>query len=170
VQQSSVVLVVEDELAIQGFVENVLSEAGFDAVSLSSGEQALTLLIGEKKKFGALVADVKLNGTLDGWAVAKRAREIRPDLPVVYMTGAAPDEWASRSDAGQYLVAEALCAARTRERPFSSPKPPSTSSPRADSPLVSRFRRSYHVAARRLRASESKGHSSVPTSVLHFDA
>ena len=32
VQQSSVVLVVEDELAIQGLVENVLSEAGFDAV------------------------------------------------------------------------------------------------------------------------------------------
>ena len=103
-QQSSVVLVVEDELAIQGFVENVLSEAGFDAVSLSSGEQALTLLIGERKKFGALVADVKLNGTLDGWAVAKRAREIRPDLPVVYMTGAAPDEWASRSVPGSTLL------------------------------------------------------------------
>jgi DNA-binding NtrC family response regulator len=104
VQQSSVVLVVEDELAIQGFVENVLSEAGFDAVSLSSGEQALTLLIGERKKFGALVADVKLNGSLDGWAVAKRAREIRPDLPVVYITGAAPDEWASQSVPGSTLL------------------------------------------------------------------
>jgi len=104
VQQSSVVLVVEDELAIQGFVENVLSEAGFDAVSLSSGEQALTLLIGERKKFGALVADVKLNGTLDGWAVAKRAREIRRDLPVVYMTGGATDEWASQSVAGSTVL------------------------------------------------------------------
>ena len=103
-QQSSVVLVVEDELAIQGFVEDVLSEAGFDAVSLSSGEQALTLLNGERNKFGALVADVKLNGTLDGWTVAKRARAIRPDLPVVYMTGAAPDEWASRSVPGSTLL------------------------------------------------------------------
>jgi hypothetical protein len=60
----------------RGFVEDVLSEAGFDAVSLSSGEQALTLLKGERRKFGALVADVKLNGTLDGWTVAKRAHEI----------------------------------------------------------------------------------------------
>lgn len=111
-QQSSVVLVVEDELAIQGFVEDVLSEAGFDAVSLSSGEQALTLLIGERSKFGALVADVKLSGRLDGWAVARRAREIRPDLPVVYMTGIAPDEWASQSVPGSTLLRKPFAPAQ----------------------------------------------------------
>ena len=102
--QSLVVMVVEDEPAIQGFVEDALGEAGFDTVSLSSGEQALTLLIGDKNKFGALVADVKLSGRIDGWAVAKRAREIRPDLHVVYMTSAAPDEWASQSVPGSTLL------------------------------------------------------------------
>jgi DNA-binding response OmpR family regulator len=112
VQQSSVVLVVEAELAIQGFVEDVLSEAGFDAVFLSSGEQALTLPIGERSKFGALVADVKLGGRLDGWAVAKRAREIRPGLPVVYMTGMAPDEWASKSVPGSTLLRKPFAPAQ----------------------------------------------------------
>jgi DNA-binding response OmpR family regulator len=33
---------------------------------------------------------------LSGWEVAKRVREIDPGYPVIYMTGAAGDEWASR--------------------------------------------------------------------------
>jgi CheY-like chemotaxis protein len=40
------------------------------------------------------VIDVNLLGTMDGWEVAKRAREINPEFPVIYMTGAAADEWA----------------------------------------------------------------------------
>jgi DNA-binding response OmpR family regulator len=41
-----VVLVVEDEHAVQGFIADALNEAGFGAVSLSSGEEALTILSG----------------------------------------------------------------------------------------------------------------------------
>jgi CheY-like chemotaxis protein len=33
---------------------------------------------------------------MDGWEVARRVREIDPGCQIVYMTGAAADQWASQ--------------------------------------------------------------------------
>ncbi len=33
---------------------------------------------------------------MNGWEVARRLREVDPEFPVVYMTGAAADQWASQ--------------------------------------------------------------------------
>lgn len=46
-------------------------------------------------RYRALVTDIHLKGTMDGWRVAKAAREIDPHFSVVYMTGAAAGLWAS---------------------------------------------------------------------------
>jgi CheY-like chemotaxis protein len=62
---------------------------------LSSGEEALTLFRGRVAEYRALVTDVSLKGKLSGWEVAKQIREIAADFPVVYMTGAAADQWTS---------------------------------------------------------------------------
>ena len=35
-------------------------------------------------------------GRLDGWEVAKKAREKEPTLPVIYMSGAHAQSWASK--------------------------------------------------------------------------
>jgi CheY-like chemotaxis protein len=43
-----------------------------------------------------LVTDINLSGQLNGWEVAKRAREINPEIPVIYTTGAAADQWPSQ--------------------------------------------------------------------------
>jgi bifunctional non-homologous end joining protein LigD len=45
------------------------------------------LLKANRGNYRALVADVNLGGTMDGWAVAKHAREIDPAFPIIYMTG-----------------------------------------------------------------------------------
>jgi DNA-binding response OmpR family regulator len=90
-----VVLVIEDEYSAQGVVEEWLTEAGFAADILSSGEEALTLFNGKLKPYKALVTDINLKGTLSGWDVARRIRETDPAFPVIYMTGAAGGDWAS---------------------------------------------------------------------------
>jgi DNA-binding response OmpR family regulator len=46
-------------------------------------------------KYRALITDINLTGQLDGWDVAKLARELNPDMQVIYVTGAAADQWAS---------------------------------------------------------------------------
>ena len=89
------ILVVEDDQLVQGLVEDTLSDGGFDTVIAASGEEALTLLQGDKGKYRALVTDINLQGKMDGWEVAQRAREIEPAFPVVYMSGAAAADWTS---------------------------------------------------------------------------
>jgi DNA-binding response OmpR family regulator len=37
-----------------------------------------------------------LKGRINGWEVAKQVREIDPGCPVIYVTGSAAEEWASR--------------------------------------------------------------------------
>jgi DNA-binding response OmpR family regulator len=89
------ILVVEDDPLIQTIVEEALAEGGFHPELGSSGEEALTLLQSEETKYHALITDVNLSGAVTGWDVARRARELNPNIPVVYMTGAAADEWPS---------------------------------------------------------------------------
>jgi CheY-like chemotaxis protein len=90
-----VIMVVEDDPLIQTIVEEALAEGGFHPEVGSSGEEALTLLQNEESKYLALITDVNLSGALTGWDVARRARELNPHIPVVYMTGAAADDWPS---------------------------------------------------------------------------
>ncbi len=90
-----VVLVVEDDQEIQSIVEDALTDGGFEPAIAPSGEEAVTLLKGNKGSYRALVVDVNLRGRMDGWEVAKHAREIDPEFPVIYMTGAGADKWPS---------------------------------------------------------------------------
>jgi DNA-binding response OmpR family regulator len=58
------------------------------------------------------VTDIDLNGRFDGWEVAKRAREIDPAFPVVYMTGAAADEWGSHGVPNSILLTKPFAPAQ----------------------------------------------------------
>jgi len=91
-----VILVIEDEYAVQGIIEDALTEGGFATEILSSGEEALTLFRGGGKTYKGLVTDVALKGTLNGWEVAAKIRETHPAFPVVYTSGAHADDWASK--------------------------------------------------------------------------
>jgi len=87
------VLLVEDDDAIQGIVEEALREGGFESTSAKTGEEAVTLLKGRLVAYCALVTDINLLGSLTGWEVARAARETDPNLPVVYISGAAAHDW-----------------------------------------------------------------------------
>lgn len=88
-----VVLVIEDDPDIQFFLEEALRDGGFEPAIAGSGEEAVTLLKAFRSNYSALITDIKLLGRLDGWHVARAAREVDPAFPVVYITGAAPQEW-----------------------------------------------------------------------------
>ena len=79
-----VIMVVEDDQLIQNLVEEALNDGGFESAIAGSGEEAVTLLRGNRHHYRALVTDVNLLGTMDGWEVAKQAREIDPTFPIVY--------------------------------------------------------------------------------------
>ena len=99
-----VILVVEDDQEIQSIVEDALTEGGFEPAIAPSGEEAVTLLRGNRGSYRALVADVTLRGRMDGWEVAKQAREIDPAFPIIYITAAHAGQWASRGVPNSVLL------------------------------------------------------------------
>jgi len=106
-----VILVVEDEDLVQALVKDALREAGFELEVVASAEEAIGLLK-DNHNYRALVTDINLAGGLDGWEVAKHAREIDPGFAVVYMTGAAADQWASRGVPNSILLTKPFAPAQ----------------------------------------------------------
>ena len=104
------ILVVEDDQLIKEMIQVAFSEAGFDSEVVGSGEEAVALLLNQE--YRALLTDINLQGELSGWDVAKRARELKPDIPVVYMTGAAADQWPSHGVPGSILLQKPFAPAQ----------------------------------------------------------
>ena len=87
---------VEDEELVLEMLEIAFTEAGFEVVLASRGEQALAELETDASRFKALVTDIRLGAGPDGWDIAHRARELVPTLPVVYMSADSVHDWASK--------------------------------------------------------------------------
>jgi DNA-binding response OmpR family regulator len=109
---SPLILVVEDEYPLQAVVEEALLEAGFATDILSSAEEALPLFRSGMKEYRALVADVNLKGTLSGWELARQLRQREPTFPVVYMTGAAANDWGSQGVSNSILLQKPFAPAQ----------------------------------------------------------
>jgi DNA-binding response OmpR family regulator len=107
-----VILVIEDDHAIQGIVEEALSDGGFQPAIAASAEEALTLLRGNQGKYRAIVTDINLPGKLDGWEVARQAREIDPAFPMIYMTGDSADQWAANGVPNSILLQKPFAPAQ----------------------------------------------------------
>jgi DNA-binding response OmpR family regulator len=107
-----VILIVEDDPLIQILVEEHLSDAGFELAIATSGEEAVTLLKAGHTKYRALITDINLHGKMDGWEVGKQAREVDPAFPVIYMTGAAGDQWASHGVPNSVLLTKPFAPAQ----------------------------------------------------------
>jgi CheY-like chemotaxis protein len=80
------VLLVEDEALICDLAAEVLAEQGFEVRAVATAMEALRHLMSESQ-IDILFTDVNLPGGMDGEALAQRARELRPDLPVMYTSG-----------------------------------------------------------------------------------
>jgi CheY-like chemotaxis protein len=79
------VLVIEDDPAVRLLVMQVLEELGYRGIETADGRQAVPILE-SSRKIDLLISDVGLPG-LNGRQLAEIARETRPDLPILFMTG-----------------------------------------------------------------------------------
>jgi CheY-like chemotaxis protein len=92
---------------IQSVVEETLKEGGFEIEVASSGRHAIELLDSAGGKYRALVTDINLGrDKMDGWEIARHAREIDPAFPVVYMSGESADAWASKGVPNSIMLAK----------------------------------------------------------------
>ena len=79
------VLIVDDEESIRTFAERVLRDEGYKTVVAANGQAALNLFE-EQGSFDLLLTDLMMPG-IRGDELARRLRQIDPELKVLYLTG-----------------------------------------------------------------------------------
>lgn len=81
------ILAVEDEALLLDVLTAELEDYHYRVLQAPTGEAALSILRDNFDAIDLLVTDIRLPGPADGWTVAEEARRLRPDLPVIYVTG-----------------------------------------------------------------------------------
>ena len=85
------VLLVEDDEGVRRLTRRVLEQYGFRAVEARTGSEALELLNRNHPHIDAVVSDVVMPG-MGGRELVGRMRRLRPDIPVVFLSGYTGDE------------------------------------------------------------------------------
>jgi DNA-binding response OmpR family regulator len=89
-------LIVEDEVLIASALEDALIDAGFACIVVHSGKVAIDRLNEEPARFRGVLTDIRLGRGPDGWEIGHRARELVPEMPIIYMSGDSAADWASK--------------------------------------------------------------------------
>ncbi|MCC7383086.1 MAG: response regulator [Deltaproteobacteria bacterium] len=105
------ILVAEDEALVLRSTVYALRGLGYRVIEAASGEEALGLLAREPGRVALLLTDVVMP-RMTGPELARRVRELRPGLPVLFMSGHLGD---AAEEAAEKATTEGLL-----EKPFTS--------------------------------------------------
>jgi two-component system cell cycle sensor histidine kinase/response regulator CckA len=86
VEHGRVAVVIEDDPVVRGMAARGLREAGYDVLEAVNGREALELIRAHTGRLDVVVTDIGMP-EMDGYDVARRLSEERPDLPIVFMSG-----------------------------------------------------------------------------------
>lgn len=80
------VLIVDDEPHLVALVEELTASLGYEPVGFSDAARALDAVRRDPQRFDAVISDENMPG-LRGVALARAIHEVRPELPVMLLTG-----------------------------------------------------------------------------------
>jgi PAS domain S-box-containing protein len=80
------ILLVDDDPDVRAVAAAMLREAGHTVIEAGSGGAALERLVDRAAPIDLLIADLAMPG-MNGFELARAARQQRPDLPVLFVTG-----------------------------------------------------------------------------------
>jgi two-component system, cell cycle sensor histidine kinase and response regulator CckA len=84
------ILLVEDEDMVRSVAERALSRQGYTVLTANDGEEALEVLA-RGEQIDLMISDVVMPN-MDGPTMVRLAREARPDIPVLFMSGYAEEQ------------------------------------------------------------------------------
>ena len=106
------ILVVDDEALVAQLIQETLEEAGFQVLTALSFAEAVVALEAAPEPLAGLVTDVNLGKATSGWDLARRARELMPAIPVVYVTGDSSHEWPTSGVPRSVVITKPFAAAQ----------------------------------------------------------
>ncbi len=96
------ILIVEDNLDVGRFANQILQDLGYQTTWATDAEQALALAGADALPFDAIFSDVVMPG-MTGVAMARILRERRPELPIVLTSGYSEELADSGYDGFEFL-------------------------------------------------------------------
>ena len=87
---SGTILLVEDEPMVRSVAERALTRHGYTVITADNGEDALEI-IAKNEPIDLLISDVVMPG-MDGPTMVREARQSRPDLKILFMSGYAEEQ------------------------------------------------------------------------------
>ncbi len=118
--QSETILVVEDDPDLRTYLAEILRNLNYEVLAVPNAQSALTILLQAERRVDLLLTDIVMPG-INGRELGRRAQEMRPELPILYMTGYSRNAVVhhGRLDEGVELlqkpVSQAELASRVRE-------------------------------------------------------
>lgn len=91
-----VLLLVEDEVLVAEALQLDLEEGGYQVVVAEDGRAAIKAIDTKAHDFVGVITDIRVGAGPDGWEVARHAREAKPTLAVVYITGDSAADWSAQ--------------------------------------------------------------------------
>ncbi len=88
------ILIIDDEKGVQSSLQGILTDTGFDAQAVSSGEEALALIA--NREFPVVLLDIWLPG-MDGLQTLEQIRRLSPQTSVIMISGHGSIETAVRA-------------------------------------------------------------------------
>ena len=83
-KKKPVILITDDEKSIRGALKEILEFEKYATLEAENGTQALQIV--ESKSVDLVVLDIKMKG-MDGIEVLEKIKDIRPELPVIMISG-----------------------------------------------------------------------------------
>jgi two-component system, cell cycle sensor histidine kinase and response regulator CckA len=86
------VLVIDDEPFILEYVRKVLHQAGYATFLAENADQALARFEERKGEIDLVLTDIVMPDSIDGLELATRIHRIEPTVPILFITGAIPQD------------------------------------------------------------------------------
>jgi len=113
--QGEIVLVVEDNDDLRIAVTRQISEMGYESIGANSAQAALAIVT-SNATIDLMLTDIVMPGGMDGRALARETKMLRPELPVIFTSGYSaigPDTHAAlRADGDDRLLSKPIRSLR----------------------------------------------------------
>ena len=90
-------LLVEDEDMVRAVAERALTRAGYQVTTAADGEEGLAEIANGDTEFDLIVSDVVMPA-MDGPAMARAIRRVKPKIPILFMSGYAEEQLRNEID------------------------------------------------------------------------
>jgi DNA-binding response OmpR family regulator len=86
------ILVVDDDAPILDCVRRILEQVNYVVLTSPSGDHAWNVIARGDVRLDFVLTDIVMPGSIDGLALAAKIRQREVKLPVLFMTGALPED------------------------------------------------------------------------------